>query len=246
MGSKRLTALTSSVLYWRQLPQGLTRSITRSRSNRPAGRAGFRAFRTFHAFHLPDHRTDPRPAAAGGLARGAASGGAVADRAVTALSKPARRACNRARLWPGIPGGNRSRSAAGVLARRHRVSRRRQSHVRRLSAGAALRGRYVLDAVSAGARHCRRATGGARGSPEHDGRGIQFARPRIRPAGAGASALGALADAFMAVDRPEPAQRVVRMVDRSRTFAADDLGCDRPVAAGRRICARDRCAGGAC
>ena len=37
--------------------------------------------------------------------------------------------------------GTWSRSAAGVLARRHRLSRRRQSHVRRLSAGAALRRR---------------------------------------------------------------------------------------------------------
>ena len=38
------------------------------------------AFRTFHAFHLPDCRTDPRPAAAGGLGCGAVPGGAVADR----------------------------------------------------------------------------------------------------------------------------------------------------------------------
>ena len=59
--------------------------------------------------------------------------------------------------------GTWSRSAAGVLARRHRVSRRRQPHVRRLSAGAALRGRDVLGALiswrapsSAGSRRCSR------------------------------------------------------------------------------------------
>ena len=164
----------------------------------------------------------------------------MADRAAIAVSKPARRPCHRARLWPGIPGRNLSRPAAGVLARRYRVSRRGQSHVRRLSAGAALLDRDVLDAVSARARHCRRTTGGARGAADDDGRGIQFARPRIRPAGAGATALGAAAAALLAADRPEQAQRVVRMVDRSRPSAADDPGCHRPVAAGCRICACDR------
>ena len=57
----------------------------------------------------------------------------------------------------------------------------------------------------------------------HDGRGVQFARRRVRPAGAGASALGAAAAAFLAADRPGPPQRLVRLVDRSRTAAADDL-----------------------
>ena len=62
----------------------------------------------------------------------------VADPADVAVSQPARRSRHRAGLWPGIPGRHRSRAAAGVLARRYRVPRRRQSHVRRLSAGAAL------------------------------------------------------------------------------------------------------------
>src|ERR1700730_10253084 len=44
-----------------------------------------RAFRTFHAFYLPCHRTDPRPAAAGSLACGAAAGGVVADAADIAV-----------------------------------------------------------------------------------------------------------------------------------------------------------------
>jgi len=58
------------------------------------------AFRTFHAFHLPGCRTDPCPAATGGLARGAASGSALAHPAAAALSQPARRACHRAGLRP--------------------------------------------------------------------------------------------------------------------------------------------------
>ena len=52
--------------------------------------------------------------------------------------------------------------------------------------------------LSAGARHRRRPAGGARGAADHDGRGVQFARRRIRPAGAGAPALGAAAAAFLA------------------------------------------------
>ena len=177
---------------------GSTRSITRSRSDRAFLPVGPWAFQTFHAFHLPDYRTDPRPAAAGGLACGAVSGGAVADPADAAVPKPARRSCHGARLWQGIPGRHRSWPAAGVLARRYRFSRRRQPHLRRLSAGAALRGRDVLGAVSAGARGCRRTTGGARGAADHDGGGVQFARRRVRSPGAGAPALGAAAAAFLA------------------------------------------------
>ena len=59
-------------------------------------------------------------------------------------------------------------------------------------------GRDVLDPVSAGARHRRRPAGGARGAADDDGRGLQFARRRVRPAGAGAAALGAVAAAFLA------------------------------------------------
>ena len=58
--------------------------------------------------------------------------------AAAALSQPARRSRHRAGVRPGISGRHRSRPAAGVLARRHRLSRRRQPRVRRLSAGAAL------------------------------------------------------------------------------------------------------------
>ena len=69
--------------------------------------------------------------------------------------------------------------------------------------------------------------------------GVQFARCRVRPDGARAPALGAVAAAFLATARPESAQRVVRLVDRGRTPAADNLGRDPPAAAGRRICRRD-------
>ncbi len=48
------------------------------------------------------------------------------------------------------------------------------------------------------------------------------------------------------IDRPEPPQRVVRLVDRGRAAAADDVGRARAAAAARRICARHRRAGGAC
>ena len=56
-------------------------------------------------------------------------------------SQPARRPRDRARLWPGISGRHRSRPAAGVLARRHRLSCRGQSPDRRLFPVAALFGR---------------------------------------------------------------------------------------------------------
>src|SRR5882672_4222077 len=194
-----------------------------------------RGFRTFHAFHFADYRTDPRPAAADRLARGAVSGGVVADPAAAAVPKPAGGPCDGAGLWPGIPGRNLSRPAAGVLACRYRIPRRRQSCVRRLSAGAALRGRDVPDAVSALARHCRRTTGGARGAADDDGNGIQFARRRVRPAGAGAPAVGAAAAAFLAIDRAGPAHRVVRLVYRGGIAAADDAGRNRPVGADIRI-----------
>src|SRR5712672_2679092 len=87
--------------------------------------------RTFHAFYLPGHRTDPRPAAAGGLDCGAGSGDVVADPAAIAVWEPARRPCDGASLWPRVSGGPRSRPAAGVLAWRYRVPRRGQSYVRR-------------------------------------------------------------------------------------------------------------------
>ena len=135
----------SATIYGR-LPRRLPRSIKRPRTSRPPR---IMAFRTFHAFHLPGCRTDPRPAAAGGLARGAAAGGAVADAADAALSQPARRSRHRAGVWPGISGRHLVRSAARVLARRYRVPRRRQPRVRRLSAGAALCGRDVLELLSA-------------------------------------------------------------------------------------------------
>src|SRR6202011_4283353 len=117
----------------------------------------------------------------------------------------------------------RSRTAARILARRYCVSPRRQSHVRRLSAGATLLGHDVPGALSAGTRHCRRPAGGARGVADHDGCGVQLVRRRVRPLGAGTPALGAIAVTFLAIDRPEPAQCVVCMVDRSRTLVADDL-----------------------
>ena len=163
----------------------------------------------------------------------------MADPADAALSQPARRSRDGAGVWQGISGRHLSRSAAGILGRRYRVPRRRQPHVRRLSAGAAMRGRDVLGLLSPRARHRRRPAGGARGAALHDDRGLQFARRRIRSNGAGPPALGAAAPAYLANDRAEPAQRVVRMVDRGRPVAADDLGCDRAVAVHRRICGCD-------
>ena len=109
-------------------------------------------------------------------------------------------------------------------------------HVRRLSAGASLRRRHLLDLLSTGPRDRRRAAGGARGTALDDGGGVQLARRRVRPAGAGAPAMGAAVAAFLAIDRPEPAQRVVRLVDRGRAVAADDVGRARITAAARRIC----------
>ena len=69
-----------------------------------------------------------------------------------------------------------------------------------------------------------------------------FSSPGLEfgPRGAGAAVVGAVAAAFLAADRPEPAQRVVCMVDRSRALAADHLRRAVPVAPDRRICARDR------
>src|ERR1700712_6120023 len=101
---------------------------------------------TLHAFHLSRGRIDPRTAAAGGLGRGAAAGGAVAVRGVAAVSKPARRPRHGARLRPRIPGRNRSRAAACVLAGRYWAPGRRQSRLRRLSAGTALLDPHLLGA----------------------------------------------------------------------------------------------------
>src|SRR5271154_762535 len=137
------------------LPPRLTHSIKRlgiEQAGRPAPVAAFQAF---HAFHFPGYRTDPRPAPAGGLDRGAVAGRTVAARTFDVLSEPARRTPDRAGVWPGISGRHRSRPAAGVLARRHRVPRRGQSHVRRLSAGADLLGRDLRDPLSFRA-HLRR------------------------------------------------------------------------------------------
>ena len=214
------------------MPRRLVRSIKRPLRTGLLGPG----IRTFHALHLARCRTDPRPAAAGGLDRGAGPGRPLADPADAALPQPARRRCDRAGLRPGIPGRNLARSAAGVLARRHRLPRCRQHHVRRLSAGASLRRRHLLDLLSTGPRDRRRAAGGARGTALADGGGVQFARRRVRPAGAGAPAMGAAVAAFLAIDRPEPAQRVVRLVDRGRAVAADDVGRARIAAAARRIC----------
>src|SRR3954469_25968089 len=90
--------------------------------------------RTFHALHLAGCRTDPRAAAAGGLDRRADPGRAVADPADAALPQPTGRPRDGGRVRQGIPGRDLARTAAGLLVGRHRLSRRRQPHVRRLSA----------------------------------------------------------------------------------------------------------------
>ena len=75
---------------------------------------------------------------------------------------------------------------------------------------------------------------------DHDGHRLRLVRRRIRPAGAGASDLGAAAAAFLATDRPEPPQRLVRLVDRGRPPAAHHFGRARAAAADRRLCACHR------
>ena len=74
-----------------------------------------------------------------------------------------------------------------------------------------------------------------------------FSSPGLEfgPRSAGAAVVGAAAAAFLAADRPEPAQRVVCMVDRSRAAAADHLRRAVPVAADRRICRSRPSAAGA-
>ncbi len=104
--------------------------------------------------------------------------------------------------------------------------------------GADLYRRYVSDLLSTGARDRRRAAGGACGAVVVDGRGLQRARRRVRPAGAGAPALGVAAAAFLAIARSKSTKRMVCLVDRSRPAAADDIFRDRAVAAAGRICPR--------
>ena len=156
------------------------------------------------------------------------------------LFQPARRPRDRARLWTGISGRHRSRAAAGILARRYRLSCRGQPSDRRLLPVTALFGCDALVSVSAGTRHRRRPAGGARRAAHDDGVGLCLLEPRVRPTGAGAAALGAAAARYLAPGRPEPAERLVCLVDRSRTVAAHDAGGDRPVAAGRRLHGGDR------
>src|ERR1700759_2408518 len=102
----------------------------------PALRAGL-GFRTFHAFHFTRYRTDPGPAEAGGLDRGAVSGGAVAARAASFLLLPSGKCRDGPPFGPQVTGRNRVRPAIGILARGHRFSRRRKSSVRRLLVGPA-------------------------------------------------------------------------------------------------------------
>src|SRR3954465_592850 len=80
----------------------------------PSITAGTDPRRLRHAFHLLDHRTDPRPAAADGLAGGAVSGGVVAPPAAAFVPQPARRCRNRAGVRPRVSDRHRSRPAAGV------------------------------------------------------------------------------------------------------------------------------------
>ena len=111
---------------------------------------------------------------------------------------------DRARLWPGIPGGNR------VSARRWRSG----SPTSRFAPRAIICSASICWRSFARSRRSGRfyllaraivggTTGGAGGPPDHDGRGVQFARARVRPSGAGAAALGTVAAAFLAVDRPD-------------------------------------------
>ena len=100
--------------------------------------------------------------------------------------------------------------------------------------------RDLHHALSSVPRGGRPSAGGARRAADHDAAGLLLARTRLRPAGAGAAALGAAAAAFLADHRPAPRQCLVRLVDRSGPLAADDAGGDLPAAADRRLRALDR------
>ena len=90
-----------------------------------------RAFRTFHALHLARCRTDPRPAAAGGLARGARLQAGLwlilpvlLYRSPPAISRPCWRSAGNTRsepIWvrrsrPGLPISHSARSATTCSA----------------------------------------------------------------------------------------------------------------------------------
>ena len=104
--------------------------------------------------HLPVRRTAAHAAAHAVLDDGGAAGRAVDARAGAVLFGAARRAAAGAGDRARIPARHRFRSAAGVLARRDRVSRCR--HVRRLSAVADLHRRHLLGGAGARPRHRRR------------------------------------------------------------------------------------------
>ena len=166
---------------------------------RDANQGWSKAFRTFHAFHLPGRRTDPRPAAAGGLDRGAGAGGAVADscRCCSIAARPAI-------LPPCWRSAGNIRSAP-ISARRWRSGSPTSPFAPpATTCSASICWRSFAAVVTfwtfyqLGARHRRRPAGGARGAADDDGRGVLFARPRIRSAGPGAPALGAAAAAFLA------------------------------------------------
>src|ERR1700761_4714780 len=188
------------------------------------------SFQAVHAVYLPDHRTDPRAAAADRVAHRFVAGGVVARCGAADLPQPSRRSRDHAGFWPRIPGGHRPWAAAGVLACGFRVPRRGSSHLRRLSVGPTLRGRRLLDPVPARTFHRRWTAGGASGAADNDRDRLQLADAGVRTRGAGASALDAVAVAFLAVDWAGPSQCVVRLVDRCRPVAADDARGDRPVA----------------
>ena len=199
------------------------------------------AFRTFHAFHLADYRTDPRPAAAGGLAGGVAAGGVVADRcrcccieALPAILPPCWPTAANTRSGPisvrrWRSGSPISRFAPPAIICSGSICWRSFARSPRSGRCISWRAPWSADQQAVLAVLLTMTVGG-----------IQFARRRVRSPGAGAPAVGAAAAAFLAIDRPGPPQRLVCLVDRSRTFAADDVRRDRPVGAGRRICAGDR------
>ena len=186
--------------------------------------AGVGHCRTVHAFHLPDYRTDPRPAAAGGLDRGAAAGRALAGGAAAAVPQPAGELATVLAFGREYQvGTDLGPPLAFWLA-----------DIAFRAAGNHLFGVYLLAQLCSIATFlalyqlARAIVGGQQavlavlltmtvtvfGSPG----------ARIRPAGAGASAVGAAVAAFLAIDRPEPAQCLVCLVDRSRAAAADDPG----------------------
>ena len=143
----------------------------------------------------------------GVLGGGAGAGAGVAGGADAVLCSAACRFGGASRDRPRVPVRCRCRSAACVLAGRDRVPCRR--HVRRLSAGADLRGDDLLVRFRARPSHCR--SGACRDGGAVDGWNFAVHRPvtRFRPADPDHGAVGYGAVALLARRNGAPAAFLV-------------------------------------